>query len=316
VSLRDNFDGNSAFNLAARLTRTGLNAYGAEWRTDLQVGTDLLLESEIYQPFGRGLKYFVAPRIKFRQNNQNVFQGGQDIAQLRVAENDIGVDLGVEFGLIGEYRMGIYRGDGKLRVKIGDPLIPDFRFDQGAVFAQLQFDTFDQSQFPRSGLRSILRWDGSRTSLGASDDFDRLRFDILSAWSRGKSTINAGVAFATTFDTNDQLQAYTPLGGFLNLSGLDYGQISGPHAAIGKLVYYRRLGDYSGGLLDVPVYVGASAELGNVWQDRSGISFDSMLFNGSLFAAFDTYFGAIYLAYGLGEGGNRAFYLSIGSPPF
>ncbi len=315
VSLQDDFDGTTAFNLAARLTRTGLNRNGAEWRTDLQLGTDLLLESEFYQPFGSGLRYFVAPRIRLQQTNQNVFVDGQDIAQMRVAEGELGLDVGAELGLVGEFRMGLYRGDGKLRVKIGDPMIPDFKYDLGAMFAQLQFDTFDKSRFPRSGLLARVRWDASSKALGASENYDKLQFDLLSAWSRGKSTFNAGIGFATLFDDNAQLQEYTPLGGFLRLSGLDYGQISGPHAAIGRLVYYRLLGDYSNALLDVPVYLGASAEVGNVWQDQSDISLDSVLVNGSVFAAFDTYFGAIYLAVGFAEGGNHAFYLSIGSPP-
>ena len=315
ISLQDDFDGTTAFNLAARMTRTGLNKRGGEWRTDVQLGTDLLLESELYQPFGDGLKYFVAPRFKLHQNNLNVFVGGQDVAQLRVAEGDLGVDLGAELGTFGEFRLGVYRGSGKFRVKIGDPLIPDFEYDQGAVFAQLQIDTLDLSRFPRRGMQARLRWDGSRTALGASDDFDKLQFEMLSAWSRGKSTLNAGVSFSSTFDTNDQLQEFTPMGGFLRLSGLDYGQISGPHAALGRLVYYRRLGDYAGGLLEVPVYLGASAEVGNVWQDRSDIDADSLLVNGSVFAAFDTFFGAIYVAVGFAEGGDHAFYLSIGSPP-
>jgi NTE family protein len=99
------------------------------------------------------------------------------------------------------------------------------------------------------------------------------------------------------------------------LSGLNYGEISGPHAAVGRLIYYRQLGDYSGGLLEIPVYIGASAEYGNVWQNRSDIDFDSLLANGSIFVALDTFFGAIYVAVGFAQGGERAYYLSIGTPP-
>lgn len=314
LSLQDDLDGTTAFNLAARLTRTGLNHHGGEWRTDLQLGTDLLLQSEFYQPFGSGLKYFLAPRFKLQQTNQNVFANGQDIAQLRIAEGEFGVDLGAELGNFGEFRFGLYSGSGKLRLKIGDPRIPDFEYDLGAVYAQIEIDTFDKSRFPGDGSQALLRLDVSRKSLGASENFEKLQFDLLSAWSYGKNILHAGIEFATTFDTDDQRQEYTPVGGFLRLSGLDFGQISGPHAAIGKLVYYRRVGDYTG-LLDVPVYLGASAEIGNVWQDRSDVGFDSMLFNGSVFTAFDTYFGAIYVAFGLAEGGDRAFYLSIGSSP-
>jgi NTE family protein len=315
ATLQDDLDGTTVFNLEARLTRTGMNHHGGEWRTDLMLGTDFLLESEFYQPFGQNLKYFVAPRFNVEQRNRNVFADGQDIAQLRVAEAEFGIDLGAELGQFGELRFGVYRGDGKLRVKIGDPAVSDIRYDLGAVFAQVEIDTFDQSRFPTSGSQAILRWDGFRKSLGASDSFEKLGFDLLSAWSRGKNILNAGVSIATTFETNDQIQEFTPMGGFLRLSGLDFGQINGPHAAIGKLVYYRLLGDNAGGLLDVPMYLGGSVELGNVWQDRSDISFDSMLVNGSVFAAFDTYFGAFYVAVGLAEGGEHAFYLSIGSTP-
>jgi NTE family protein len=315
IGLQDDFDGSTAFNLAARLTKTGLNNRGAEWRTDVQLGTDLLLQSEFYQPFGSGLKYFIAPRFDIHQSNQNVFIAGQDTAQLRIAEGELGVDLGVELDSFGEFRLGAYRGNGKWRIKIGDPLIPDYRYDTGGIFALLQVDTFDQSRFPRSGFVLRLKWDMSRESLGADKNFDKLEFDILSAWSRGKSTLLAGISYATTFDVIDQLQEYTPMGGFLRLSGLNYGQISGPHAAMGRVIYYRQLGDYGGGLLEIPVYIGASAEFGNVWLNRSDIDFDSLIANGSLFAAFDTYFGAIYFAVGFAEGGERAYYLSIGTPP-
>ncbi len=315
LSVQDDFDGSTAFNLSARLTRTGLNSRGAEWRTDFQLGTDLGLQSEFYQPFGSGLKYFFAPRIDLRQNNQNVFVDEQIVAQLRVVEGEFGLDLGVELGSFGEFRIGAYSGAGKARIKVGDPLIPDNEFDSGGVFARLRVDTFDDSRFPRKGLRADLKWDMSRPSLGADQSFDVIEADILSAWSRGKNTLQLGLSYATTLDADDQVQEYFPLGGFLRLSGLDYGRISGPHAAMGRLIYYRLVSDYTGGLFEVPIYVGASVEAGNVWQSRSDMDFDSLIANGSVFAAFDTYFGAIYIAAGLSEGGERTFYLSIGSPP-
>ena len=315
VSLQDDFAGSTAFNLAARLTKTGLNDHGAEWRTDVQLGTDLLLQSEFYQPYGKGLRYFVAPRIDLQQNNRNVFVDDQNLAQLRVAESELGVDVGAELGSIGEVRFGVYAGEGKARFNVGGPLFPDYRYDIGGLFAQVQIDTFDQARFPRTGLGARLRWDSSLTSLGGNADYDKLDFEFVSSWSVGKNTFNAGISYATMFGTNDQPQDFTPMGGFLRLSGFDVGQISGPHAALGRLVYYRRLGESSNGLLDVPVYVGASAEYGNAWQDRSDMSFESMLLNGSLFAAVDTFVGAIYVAAGFAEGGERAFYLSIGSRP-
>ena len=104
------------------------------------------------------------------------------------------------------------------------------------------------------------------------------------------------------------------MGGFLRLSGLERGEIAGPHAALAKLVYYRRVGDTSG-FLDTPVYLGVSAEAGNVWRTRSEMSFDSMLMNGSVFAGFDTILGPVYIAAGFAERGQSNFYIFIGAPP-
>jgi NTE family protein len=75
------------------------------------------------------------------------------------------------------------------------------------------------------------------------------------------------------------------------------------------------VGDTTGGILDTPIYVGVSAEAGNAWQNRSDISFDSMMINGSLFAGIDTFVGPIYLAAGFAEQGRTNFYLFIGTPP-
>jgi NTE family protein len=315
LSMQDDLDGSTVFNVFGRLTSTGLGSRAAEWRTDFQLGTDLLLFSELYQPLGTGLKYFVAPHIELREDNRNLFLGDQSVAQLRVADSRIGVDIGTELGFFGELRAGIYSGGGASRVKIGDPTIVDNNFDVGGAFAQLQVDTFDDSRFPRTGSKAGLKWDMSRGSLGADRNFEKLEADYLSAWSRGKSTFQLGLNYATTIGANDQVQEYFSLGGFLRLSGFERGRLSGPHAALGRLIYYRLVSDYTGGLFEVPVYLGASVGAGNVWQSRADMSFASLLASGSVFAAFDTYLGAIYIAAGIAQGGEQAFYLSIGSPP-
>ncbi|MDH4126738.1 MAG: patatin-like phospholipase family protein [Gammaproteobacteria bacterium] len=314
VSIEGDFDGSTEFNLFGRLTRTGLNSRGAEWRTDFRFGSDLSLFSEYYQPFGAGLSYFFAPFVNLQQRNQNVFVDSQATAQLRVASGEYGVDFGRELGSVGEIRTGMYSGRGESRIKLGDPSIPDNEFDIGGVFAELRLDTLDDSRFPRTGQRARVRWDMSRQSLGADPNFETLEADYLSAWSRGKNTLQLGLRYATTYGADDVPHEYFPLGGFLNLSGLERGEVSGPHAALGRLIYYRLISDYAGGLFEVPVYFGGSVETGGVWQSRNDMSFTSALVNGSLFVAFDSYFGAIYIAAGFAEGGERTYYLSIGSP--
>lgn len=315
LSLEDDFEGSTGFNLSARMTRAAINRLGAEWRTDLTLGTDPKLFSEFYQPLSFDSRWFFAPRMELGQTNLNVFLSDETIARLRVSEAELGMDFGRELGTFGEFRLGVYRGLGEARVKVGDPALPNLDFDTGGAFASLRFDTLDDAQFPRSGVRSDLTWTLSRPGFGADNDFDTIEADVAASWSRGKSTLQLGVTYATTLESDNTVQDFFPLGGFLRMSGLERGQISGPHAALARLMYYRRIGDTTGGIFETPVYIGMSAEAGNTWQSRSAISFDSLMINGSIFMGIDTFVGPLYLAAGFAERGRTNFYLFIGEPP-
>jgi NTE family protein len=314
VSLEDDFDGSTGFNAQARLTRAGINRLGAEWRTDLRLGTDPKLFSEFYQPLSFDSRLFIAPRVELEQRNIRTFLGDAAVARLRVSEAEAGLDFGRELGRIGEFRVGVFRGIGEARVRVGDPSLPNFEFDTGGAFARLRFDTLDSARFPRRGLRSDITYTLSRPGFGADAEFDTIEGEISQTWSRGKNSLQLGLAYATNLESDNAVQDFFPLGGFLRLSGLARGEIAGPHAALAKLVYYRRVGQ-STGLLDTPIFLGVSAEAGNVWQTRSEMGFDSMIVNGSVFAGFDTFIGPVYLAAGFAERGQSNFYLFVGAPP-
>jgi NTE family protein len=107
-------------------------------------------------------------------------------------------------------------------------------------------------------------------------------------------------------------RSWYPLGGFLNLSGLTPDAISAPHYAISRLIYYRKVGYGGEGFLNVPLYLGVSAELGNAWQDRGDISFGGARKDGSVFFGLDTFLGPAYVAAGYDDRGRSAFYLFLG----
>jgi NTE family protein len=314
VTLEDDFEGSTGFNLAARMTRAGINRLGAEWRNDIQLGTDPKLFSEFYQPLSFDSRFFVAPRVDVSQRNLNAFAQDETIASYRLTEAEGGVDFGRELGRFGELRLGLFRGTGDARVRVGDPLLPNLEFETGGAFARLRIDTRDNARFPRRGLYGDVRWTLSRPDFGADSKFDTIEGEFTQTWSRGKNSLQAGLGYATTLDPDSSVQDYFPLGGFLRLSGLQRGAISGPHAALGRLVFYRRVGEPSG-LLDTPLYLGMSAEAGNVWQNRSEMEFSSLQLNGSVFAGFDTFIGPVYIAAGFAESGQSNFYLFVGGTP-
>lgn len=314
IGIADNLDGSTAFNVSARLTMTDLNRLGAEWRNDVQVGSRPVLRSEFYQPLSFDSRYFVAPQIGVAQSNLHAFVNGDNIARYRISEGDFGLDGGRELGRWGEFRVGLFRGAGEARVKVGDPLLGNFEFETGGAFARFSVDTMDDAQLPKDGTRLIVDWTASRPGLGADSSFDIVDAALEKAWSWGKNTIQFGAEFSTTIKSDDLVQNFFPLGGFLRLSGLDAGEISGPHAGLMRMTYLRSIGNSVGATFDVPVYLGGSLEAGNVWQSRSDIALDSVLINGSVFAGIDTYFGLLFLAAGFSETGENSFYLLLGNP--
>jgi len=64
--------------------------------------------------------------------------------------------------------------------------------------------------------------------------------------------------------------------------------------------------------IDLPVYVGASFEAGNVWLEKDNVAADELIYAGSLFLGVDSPIGPIYLGVGVAENDQRALYLQIG----
>jgi NTE family protein len=96
------------------------------------------------------------------------------------------------------------------------------------------------------------------------------------------------------------------------MSGVTPQTLVGPHFAIARGIYYRRIGEGGQGFLNVPVYVGTSLEVGNVWNSRHDISFGTAKTNGSLFLGLDTLLGPVYFATGFDDEGGSAYYLFLG----
>ncbi|MCK5325090.1 MAG: patatin-like phospholipase family protein [Woeseiaceae bacterium] len=315
IALEDDFEGATNFDVRVRLTRPAVNRYGGEWRADLHLGTEPRFFNEFYQPLRFDSRFFVAPYVDFDQHNVNLFDMQDVIARLRITELTGGVDFGAEIGNVGEFRLGVFHGGGESRVIVGDPSIPNPDFNSGGIRALMRFDTLDRPWFPRRGLRADIEWKQSLTGLGADSRYDTISASFEALRSRGKTTLGVGVEYATTLSFDAALQDLFSLGGFQRLSGFERNAISGPHAALAKLFFYRRIGDSAGGLFEAPVYFGATLEAGNVWQTRSDMSLDSTLLHGSLYVGVDSYIGPLFLGAGAGQNGHTNFYLFIGAPP-
>ena len=318
LELQDDFEGSNSFNAGVRSQVTEVNAFGAEWQTDLRVGESPRLFTEFYQPLGYSSRLVRHHRGSWSSGATSTsFQDDERLATYRVLNHEAGLDFGREFGNWGELRIGLVRGEGSRRLLVGDPadpgLPPRGGFDRGELVSRFSVDRLDDVYFPRNGQLFALQWNGAREGLGDDVDADRISAEWMFARSHGRSTYllwaTGGVAVS---GPQDSVPDFYSLGGLFNLSGLPADSLSGPHFGIARAIYYRRVGSGGGGFLNMPTYLGMSLEMGNVWEQRSDIDFGSARVNGAAFLGFDTFLGPIYLAAGVDEGGGRSFYLLLG----
>ena len=60
--------GDIAFALYGKHYRTWLNSRGAEWRNEVQLGSENLLATSLHQPLDVAQRYFVEPRLMWSRN--------------------------------------------------------------------------------------------------------------------------------------------------------------------------------------------------------------------------------------------------------
>ncbi len=303
-------DEDALFGFAASYLSTALNPAGGEWRATFVIGDQPQLLVDLYQPFGPKGLYFYAPSLSFSSTIINVWKDDQRITEAENREADLELGLGRELPSWGEYRFGVRRGTGETKLLVGDAsALGDPSFERGEIFARFEADTLDSVAFPRSGTVARVEWRGSRTGLGSDNDFDQMLFSVVHANTWGRHTLVTTLRYDTTMSGEPPLNRLFTLGGFLDLSGLNHNQLSGPYATRIGASYYRRIGH----LALFPAFAGVSLELGNVWQSRSEISGHDAILGGSLWAGVQTPVGPVYVGYGHAEGTTSgAFYVYLG----
>jgi predicted acylesterase/phospholipase RssA len=316
LNLQDDFQGDGHYNAAARFVLTEINQLGAELLTDVQIGTDPKVVSEFYQPIDATRTWFVAPSARIEVRDLPVYNGNNSqVADFRDREAEADLDFGSNLGDWGEIRVGYHRTNGETHDRLGDPNLVTPTYNIGEYFFKFSYDQLDNVHFPRDGQSFTLQWDANRVNLGGDTAFDKVTADWLMARSIGRNTIllwtSAGVTLDGNFSPTDLPEFYS-LGGLFNLSGLAPNSLTGEDYAIARAIYFRKIGHGGAGFFEFPAYIGVSFEAGNTWQRRSEIGFGSLRKDGSVFIAFDTPLGPVYLGSGYDQSGTAGYYLFLG----
>ena len=318
LSLDADLGKQSNFNLYASYRSKWLNKWGAEWRSDLVLGTDVLLATEFYQPIGPRQYFFVVPRLQYSIQPWRLFEDTVQIAQYKdtaaIAEFDAGANI-IEYG---DLRLGASYGYRTFELQSGIPAFPaSANTTIGALSARLRLDRLDSLNFTHSGFKVDLKGYSSLSALGADDEYAYWTGLAQGAYTIGRHTLEALVSGGNKIGSND-IPAYDlfNLGGFLYLSGLQRQQLKTQDFAFARLVYRTKLADIP---LFEGVYAGASIEGARlkptipVWQGERVDGYLNVP-AGSIYLGVDSPLGPLYVGFGYANRDNRAIYLFLGRP--
>jgi len=315
-------DGSSEINIGASYLWKGITDLGGELYARGQVGDTILFGAEFYQPLEVRSRFFIAPYVGYRDYDATTlgpeYGPGDPVGIWRVRRLTSQLDSGWNVFRNSQLRLGLFRNLGEYRtdVEIGGKL-PEDRFDEGGIAASLRYDRLDNAYFPTRGGFFYAEYQLQRDELGADTNFERWQAIAQGALSFGAKDRNTLVLTGRTgqsLDAPNIPQNYYQLGGLFNLSGLSQNQLSGRQMAFAMAQYQRRLSDTSVLPFDVPAYLGASIEGGQVWSKRPDVSTSDFITGGSIYLAVDSPLGPLYLAYGRSEDSQHAIYLSLGWP--
>jgi len=314
LGLQSDFKGENAFNLAVSYRKTWINPLGAEWRTDVQVGQVSFLTTEFYQPLGARNGLFVAPRASVSRRDIDLYYQDQRIAAYDLETAYAGIDLGAAFTRYGEVRIGVLAGHSRASLDTGAPQYepnPSSVARGGFRFRAI-VDQLDSVSFPREGFAATLDVFASSKAIGARDTYTRGELTGVAAYSVGRHTLMPSIRLAGSVD-GDDLPVYDLVqwGGFLQQSGLPAGALLGQRLAFGRLVYLYKMAEFK---LIPGMYVGASAEVGQMKTPLVPGNLAGTLVSGAVFFGVDTPVGPVYLGYGVMDGGYRSAYFFLGRP--
>jgi NTE family protein len=314
LGLSSDFGGDALYNLLASYRKRWINPLGAEWRTDLQLGSTSSLGTEFYQPLNATNHLFIAPNLYLERRVGAVYQGNNRLATIDRTKYEARLDLGANFQEYGTLRIGLLTGQSKREVDTGTLPIPvdSDKINLGAYSARLILDQLDSVHFPRAGWKLDLRYLKSDTGLGATDSYNKWETSGSLVHSFGEHTVNlSGIAGALS--GSNLLPAYDQFswGGFLSLSGFATGQLIGEKLKFGRAMYYHRL---SRSPIFEGAYGGISLETGRVSNPLIPGNRDDWIRAASVFVAADTPLGPTYLGYGQAQNGPNSFYFYLGRP--
>ncbi len=317
LTLSADTEGEGRFNLLARYLRTQVNSFGAEWRTDIQLGRDRRFASQFFQPLGAtGLlnAISVSPGVEYSKRPLDFFAGAQRVNQALLSTNAKFLDVGYDLTRNSIIRIGAIQSNNKSALSIGTRQQADPQFKEGGARVKLLYDSLDDANFPKEGRVLQLDYYVSLDSLGADSLYRKAEVNYQDTVTFSSNTFSWSARYGQAL-RGTSLSDFNKfsLGGFLQMSAFRPGEIRGDSVAFARASYYRRLGQFSNPF-GRSMYAGITGEFARTADGQSKIGDAKTKTSLAAYLAADTLIGPLYLGYGRTRDRDGIFYLFLGQP--
>ncbi|MCK5881895.1 MAG: patatin-like phospholipase family protein, partial [Sinobacterium sp.] len=140
----------SVFNLDIAYTATNLTTYGAQWRSQLEIGHEQAIRTEFYAPLVASRWLYSRTAYEYETEKWNLFYNNTPVADFDKQAHIIHLGLGWNFHQSGFIETGARVEKGKIS---NTNIMSDLKYNAAAPYVLFGFDTLDSISFPTQGRR-------------------------------------------------------------------------------------------------------------------------------------------------------------------
>lgn len=304
--------GDLGFAVYAKHTRKWINSLGAEWRNQIQLGSETQFSTSFYQPLTISQVFFVEPSAGFYRTLEDVFDDGERIATYEFNNLGGGIDLGVNLSNQAQVRAGYIYRQRDVRVDTGAALLPEGTEDDAGLMVSATFDSRDTPFNATRGMALALEYLLSDDSLGASRDWERVEMGLGMAVPVRKDIVWITVAGGSDLGSDLPADRAFMLGGPGSFPGFELGELRANQ-------YWTASGSYLWQVKDImsirgqALYAGFRLQAGETYQ-RLDLVDEGLIYGGSVYLTGRTQVGPLTVGIGTTSADSWSLWVAVGRP--
>jgi NTE family protein len=297
------------FTMGTRLTFLDVAGFRSEWRTDILFGNTYGMGSELYRPFTPVSRWFFAPHGNASTRAFKIYEKGNPLADYKLGQASIGMDIGYGFDRFSELRFGYEAGYLDTKLRLGTAVFNSVNGRVGDARLHYLFDHTDSPVIPRSGVRSETTFRWFDTSPGTASAFPSLQtnleyFQPVSAL--GSVFVNGEGGSTFGFNSTGIPQFF--LGGPLTLSAYGLNELQGNQYYLFRAGYLHDLWVLPP-LVGKRVFVIGSYEFAKMYGAQNESKFPNDFAAGVLA---ETVIGPLFVGGSVGATGHHKWFFQLG----